>query len=124
MKRVKNHNTYAFLLFHFTKPLLTTAIFIFEGDPVTMSPPPQPTTSPGVCPLGYDLCCSGQGVVGCGLRYFIAPTPVTTPGPGQMPYGSQPWQALIFDTNNNYIGGGALLDTMNVLTVAHKVINR
>lgn len=36
-------------------------------------------------------------------------------------YGSYPWQGIILTTNNIYVGSGALIDHMHVLTVAHRV---
>lgn len=86
------------------------------------TPNPVPTLTPGTCPAGFDYCCSG--LTGCGIRYNIPLTPTTTPGPGQARYGSQPWQALIFATDNTYIGGGAIFDTANIITAAHKVAGR
>lgn len=87
-------------------------------------PSPPPTTSPGVCAAGYDLCCSGPSVIGCGLRYNVPPVPGIIASPGQARYGSQPWQAIILSTDNNYLGGGALIDQSNVITAAHKVVGK
>lgn len=39
-------------------------------------------------------------------------------------YGAQPWQVIMYDLSNNFIGGGALIDPSNVLTAAHKVVGR
>lgn len=88
---------------------------------VTTPTVPQPTISPGVCGTGLDLCCSG---IGCGIRYNIPITAATTPTAGQMRFGSQPWQAIIFGIDNTFIGGGVIIDANNILTAAHKVINR
>lgn len=97
---------------------------LFQGDLITPAPSPQPTVSPGTCAAGFDLCCSGPGVVGCGLRFNIPITPTTAPAPGQMVFGAQPWQAVILGTDNSFVGGGVLLDSLNVLTAAHKITNR
>ncbi|GLV33901.1 uncharacterized protein CBL_11215 [Carabus blaptoides fortunei] len=97
-----------------------------SGTGVTSAPPGTTVTPPGIvtCTGGLQNCCTGAGVTGCGLRWNIPPTPITTPGPGQARYGSQPWQAVILGTDNTYLGGGVLLDSLHVLTAAHKIANR
>lgn len=44
-------------------------------------------------------------------------------GPGQARYGKYPWQAVLLGPGDVYQGSGALVDALNVLTVAHKVAN-
>lgn len=45
------------------------------------------------------------------------------PGVGQAPYGAYPWQAVLLGPGDVFQGSGALIDPLNVLTVAHKVAN-
>lgn len=73
------------------------------------------TTPPSVCTGGLIQCCTE-----CGLNYNITYTPIK-PATGQGKYGGQPWQVVILDNKYNYLGGGVLLDALNVLTAAHKV---
>ena len=54
----------------------------------------------------------------CGIRKISA-TPQATVG--RAPYGAYPWQAVLKNRSNGYIGSGVLLDSTHVLTVAHKV---
>lgn len=71
------------------------------------------------CQTGLVLCCIA-GPYQCGVRY----PPVTgspTPAAGQAPYGAYPWQAALLGPGDVYIGSGALINQLNVLTVAHRV---
>ncbi|KAG7187937.1 hypothetical protein KM043_013899 [Ampulex compressa] len=73
------------------------------------------------CAAGQVYCCTPtQGSLitnTCGIRKIpVAPHPQ-----GQASYGAYPWQAALLRNNNEYIGSGALIDSMHVLTVAHKV---
>lgn len=47
-----------------------------------------------------------------------APSPTSF---GQTFYGTYPWTALILTQSNGYVGIGALIDHMHVLTVAHRI---
>ncbi|KAJ6636460.1 Phenoloxidase-activating factor 2 [Pseudolycoriella hygida] len=84
------------------------------NPPVTV-PTTPPITS---CGAGLSLCCR-SGPYQCGVRYPpVAGSPV--PAPGQAPYGSYPWQAVLLATGDVYLGSGVLLNNLNVLTVAHR----
>lgn len=70
------------------------------------------------CPPGYVYCCSGGTTGGsCGVRK-IAPSPHPV---GQASYGAYPWQVALLTSSNVYVGGGVLISSTHVLTVAHKV---
>ncbi|XP_012523534.2 phenoloxidase-activating factor 2-like [Monomorium pharaonis] len=72
------------------------------------------------CPSGYVYCCAGGGGTNnpsCGIQKI---TPSAHPV-GQAPYGAYPWMVAILTSGNVYVGGGVLISTTHVLTVAHKV---
>jgi hypothetical protein len=86
-----------------------------------------------------EKCCPSNGY-SCGIRY----PPVNgsnAPGSGQAvslsrknqknidfnqilfkAFGAYPWQAVVLSvTSQEFLGSGALIDHMHVVTVAHKV---
>lgn len=79
------------------------------------------TITPSSCQPGILSQCCQPGPYQCGIRYPpVINAPI--PGPGQAPYGAYPWQAAILTTTNSYIGTGALITSVHVLTVAHRVV--
>lgn len=73
------------------------------------------------CLAGLQQCCF-SGPFQCGVRY--PPVQGSPPaGPGQAPYGAFPWQAVLLGPGDIFQGSGVLIDPLNVLTVAHKVVN-
>ncbi|CAL8079899.1 unnamed protein product [Orchesella dallaii] len=92
-------------------------------DPRILNNPTQP-----VCAVGERLCCNlinpnlGVSVpVLCGTRRAIT-VPNYVAVTGQADFGEYPWLALIYSSNNTYIGAGTLIDTQFVLSVAHKFV--
>ncbi|XP_012221601.1 phenoloxidase-activating factor 2-like [Linepithema humile] len=79
------------------------------------------------CSTGFVYCCSSGGGGGgsniginaptCG-RVYIAPTPQPA---GQAAFGEFPWQVALYARPNIYVGGGALITSLHVLTAFHKV---
>ncbi|XP_011862850.1 PREDICTED: trypsin-3 isoform X2 [Vollenhovia emeryi] len=75
------------------------------------------------CPPGYVYCCTsgggGTNNPNCGVRKI----PPSAHPVGQAAYGAYPWMVAILTNGNVYVGGGVLISTTHVLTVAHKVAN-
>ncbi|KAL7301832.1 hypothetical protein TKK_0005439 [Trichogramma kaykai] len=79
------------------------------------------------CPAGMIMCCTRDGnnpspnpaPDTCGIRKIPA---VPQQVAGRASFGAYPWQAILKDRSNNYLGSGVLLDATHVLTVAHKVV--
>lgn len=79
------------------------------------------TSAPFTCSYGLAACCQA-GSYQCGRRY--PPPPGSTPAsPGQADFGEYPWQAVLLNTGDEYLGSGALITDQHVLTVAHKIGN-
>lgn len=78
------------------------------------------------CLTGQEYCCGNTTMnmtqIGCGTLQSV-PTTGVTPMAGQANFGEFPWQALILTKQNEYIGGGVLIDNMNVLTVTHRIMS-
>uniref|UniRef100_A0A336LG85 CSON013316 protein n=1 Tax=Culicoides sonorensis TaxID=179676 RepID=A0A336LG85_CULSO len=74
------------------------------------------------CPSAtLQLCCS-PGPYQCGITWpAVRGSPA--PGKGQATFGQYPWQVVILDRSDTYLGSGALIDNFNVVTAAHKVVN-
>lgn len=73
------------------------------------------------CYPNLQLCCY-SGAYQCGVRYPpVAGSPVAVGD--QANYGAFPWQAVLLGPNGVFQGSGVLLDSLSVLTVAHKVAN-
>ncbi|KAG5307809.1 PEX16 protein, partial [Pseudoatta argentina] len=78
------------------------------------------------CPTGYTYCCviddddddDDDNSIPCGLRRIQS----QSPGPGLAAYGAYPWMVAILTFQGSYIGGGVLISSTRVLTVAHKVV--
>lgn len=75
----------------------------------------MPTTSPGTCPPGLELCF-GTISPQCGVQYVQN----ISQQDGNATPGAHPWQAFIVN-QTSYTGSGLLLDSLHVLTAAHKV---
>jgi len=82
---------------------------------------------PGVvtCASTERFCCNILNPVTatpptCGIPPVISFTGYV-PTAGQASYAEYPWMALVLGTDNTYVGGGVLIDSTTVLTVAHKV---
>ncbi|KAG8271635.1 Trypsin-like serine protease [Homalodisca vitripennis] len=71
------------------------------------------------CQAGFVYCCVSSQLQ-CGIRNLNLTSPVP-PKDGQTKFGEFPWQALIINLDNDYVGGGVVLDAFHVLTAAHKV---
>ncbi|XP_017886309.1 phenoloxidase-activating factor 2 [Ceratina calcarata] len=74
------------------------------------------------CNSGQVYCCpgssSGNGdTQSCGIRKIS----LSSHPQGQASYGAYPWQAVLLNSNNGYVGSGVLITPNHVLTVAHKV---
>lgn len=52
----------------------------------------------------------------------VAGSPTPMDSQGQATYGAYPWQAALLTMDNVYIGSAVLIDHLNVLTAAHKLI--
>ncbi|XP_070505866.1 inactive CLIP domain-containing serine protease A3-like [Chironomus tepperi] len=72
------------------------------------------------CSAGLDRCCPRNGF-GCGIRYPPVAKAPKINGIGQSFYGAHPWTVDIRQSNNEFLGAGALIHHRHVLTVAHKV---
>ncbi|XP_058821228.1 phenoloxidase-activating factor 2-like [Topomyia yanbarensis] len=75
--------------------------------------------TPATCVAGLERCCMPGGYQ-CGLQ-FPPVASARQPGPGQASYGEYPWQAVLLGPGDIYVGSGALVDALNVITVAHRV---
>lgn len=114
---------YDFNIFFLNPLLFLTSLLLFcfaiVAQPVSIITPTIVT--PITCATGLVRCCS-PGPYQCGMRYPpIGGSPI--PGPGQAPYGSYPWQAVMLGPGDVYQGSGVLIDPLNVLTVAHRTYN-
>lgn len=70
------------------------------------------------CGQGAVYCCyTGQQ---CGLSTQV-PVADMTLAPGQASFGQYPWEVLVVNLHNDFIGSGALIDNQHVLTAAHRV---
>lgn len=78
--------------------------------------------TPTNCQSGIlERCCQNGGYQ-CGIRY--PPVQGSRPASsGQADYGEYPWQAVLLESGDLYIGSGVLIDANHILTVAHKAIN-
>ncbi|XP_055642041.1 phenoloxidase-activating factor 2-like isoform X2 [Toxorhynchites rutilus septentrionalis] len=76
--------------------------------------------TPAVCASGLERCCV-WGEYQCGLRFQPITSSDRLPGAGQAAYGEFPWQAVLLGPGDIYVGSGVLIDSLNVLTVAHRV---
>ncbi|XP_065093939.1 phenoloxidase-activating factor 2 [Ochlerotatus camptorhynchus] len=89
---------------------------------VSTNPPSGITpniVTPSSCATGLERCCYA-GPYQCGLQY----PPVASaraPLAGQAAYGEYPWQAVLLGPGDIYIGSGALIDPLNVITAAHRI---
>lgn len=80
-----------------------------------ITPVPSQTT----CQAGLERCCTA-GAYQCGRRF--TPIPGSRPAAaGQADFGEYPWQAILLGSGDVYIGSGALIDSLFVLTAAHRV---
>ena len=73
--------------------------------PVPVGPPPPPSM-----------------VSGCGTAKPI-PVPGYNLDETQAKFAEFPWNVIIVQPNNNYVGGGVLITPKHVLTTGHKVNN-
>lgn len=101
--------------------------------PTAQCPSTNTNTNPGIdirivntgpnCTSGQVYCCPGStsgNVVdtqNCGVRKIS----LSSHPQGQASYGAYPWQAVLLNSNNVYVGSGVLITPNHVLTVAHKV---
>ncbi|XP_021707808.1 serine protease 29 isoform X3 [Aedes aegypti] len=83
-----------------------------------ISPTPNIVTPP-TCAAGLDRCCY-PGPFQCGLQY-PAVAAAKAPAAGQAYYGEYPWQAVLLGPGDIYVGSGALIDPLNVITAAHRI---
>lgn len=75
------------------------------------------------CEAGSVYCCFTEQTP-CGVRSGnISSSPVPGAGAGQARFGEFPWQALLLDLDSNYVGSGAIVDRLHIVTAAHKVCN-
>lgn len=75
--------------------------------------------SPATCQSGLERCCLA-GSYQCGMQYPpIANSPAVTAN--QAAYGEYPWQVVLLGPGDVYVGSGALIDNLHVLTAAHKI---
>nr|XP_040222106.2 phenoloxidase-activating factor 2-like [Anopheles coluzzii] len=75
--------------------------------------------SPATCQSGLERCCLA-GSYQCGMQYPpIANSPAVTAN--QASYGEYPWQVVLLGPGDVYVGSGALIDNLHVLTAAHKI---
>ncbi|KAG6440480.1 hypothetical protein O3G_MSEX001273 [Manduca sexta] len=79
------------------------------------------------CPSGQEYCCGNTTApivdttqIACGTVQTV-PTTAVVPTTGQANFGEFPWQALILTKQNDYIAGGVLIDSLNVVTVTHRL---
>lgn len=99
---------------------VTAAPVINISSPILASANPiLATATQTSCGTNLQLCCY-SGSYQCGVR-FPPVIGAATPGAGQAPYGAYPWQAVLLGTGDVYVGSGALIDNLHILTVAHKV---
>ncbi|XP_060804768.1 phenoloxidase-activating factor 2 [Amyelois transitella] len=76
----------------------------------------------GQCPTGQEYCCGTVlPQIACGTIQTVPATAIV-PAAGQANFGEFPWQALILTKQNDYIAGGVLIDSLNVLTVTHRLL--
>ncbi|XP_055611765.1 phenoloxidase-activating factor 2 isoform X2 [Uranotaenia lowii] len=75
--------------------------------------------TPTTCAAGLERCCLPGGYQ-CGLQ-FPPVAAARQPGPGQASYGEYPWQAVLLGPGDIYVGSGALIDPLNVITAAHRI---
>ncbi|XP_053694080.1 phenoloxidase-activating factor 2-like isoform X2 [Sabethes cyaneus] len=75
--------------------------------------------TPVNCVTGLERCCWIGGYQ-CGLQ-FPSVASAKQPAAGQAPYGKYPWQAVLLGPGDVYVGSGALIDPLNVITAAHKI---
>ncbi|KAK2715094.1 phenoloxidase-activating factor 2-like isoform X2 [Artemia franciscana] len=89
-------------------------------------------TPTNICQAGLVYCCVSNPVLPpvappppAGLQQCGAPKPQPipdfVPDPTQAQFGEFPWMVVILGPNNNYIGGGALIDGRHIITAAHRV---
>ncbi|XP_062714534.1 phenoloxidase-activating factor 2 isoform X2 [Aedes albopictus] len=83
-----------------------------------VSPTPNIVT-PATCAAGLDRCCYA-GPFQCGMQY-PAVAAAKAPAAGQAYYGEYPWQAVLLGPGDIYVGSGALVDPLNVITAAHRI---
>ncbi|CAG9796578.1 unnamed protein product [Diatraea saccharalis] len=80
------------------------------------------TPGQGQCPAGQVYCCTGTvSQIACGILQ-ATPNIAVQPAAGQANYGEYPWQAMILTKQNEYVAGGVLIDSLNVLTVTHRLL--
>lgn len=60
----------------------------------------------------------GINAANCGKVSFTAQSPASP----EAAFGEFPWQVLLYAKPNIYVGGGALITSMHVLTATHKII--
>ncbi|XP_001866383.2 phenoloxidase-activating factor 2 isoform X2 [Culex quinquefasciatus] len=75
--------------------------------------------TPATCAAGLERCCLPGGYQ-CGLQ-FPPVAAARQPAAGQAAYGEYPWQAVLLGPGDIYVGSGALIDPLNVITAAHRI---
>ncbi|EEB14209.1 tripsin, putative [Pediculus humanus corporis] len=84
---------------------------------IVTKPPPET-----ICAYGLIYCCAvipTHSKTGCGVS---SPYTGVTISEGQAYPGQYPWSAIVLTNSNHYVGGGVLISSNHILTVAHRVV--